>query len=363
MIGSGLVSNMDISSVTFMLRVKLQLIEINVYLATRINFSDLHFDFLMGVSTIGKIIRKTCEVLWTKAFYSKTQFPNYVGAVDGKHIRLKCPPRSDVGSYGKENDCNIFKKSLFGKKLYANKINFPEPQCLPEDDGGTPQPYVLGADEAFALNTNLLRSFPGRSLNNERQPDFGVGITKACCILHNFVRRRDGYCLEDAQTCDMEDTNERIGVGNSTSVAKEVRDYFANYFNKPMNALSWQNKEATKLLDLLRTIIGKLNSDLEKLQQKTKTLSDASINEIMSSKNLSAPQTVLTCEIIKTSKNQNKKNSSSTYVLLREQDILPLPCPCTIRNLEDFGGKVPTTGLKANHGLIFLFQRFADNFT
>lgn len=57
----------------------------------------------------------------------------------------------------------------------------------------------------------------------------------------------------------------------------------------------------------LRTIIGKLNSDLEKLQQKTKTLSDASINEIMGSKNLSAPQTVLTCEIIKTSKNQNKK--------------------------------------------------------
>jgi len=35
----------------------------------------------------------------------------------------------------------------------------------------------------------------------------------------------------------------------------------------------------------------------------------------------------------------------------------------TYTSLEDFGGKVPTTGLKANHGLIFLFQRFADNFT
>ncbi|KAF0749657.1 putative nuclease HARBI1 [Aphis craccivora] len=40
----------------------------------------------------------------------------------------------DVGSYGKESDCNIFKKSSFGKKLYANKINFPEPRCLPKDD-------------------------------------------------------------------------------------------------------------------------------------------------------------------------------------------------------------------------------------
>lgn len=26
--------------------------------------------------------------------------------------------------------------------------------------------------------------------------------------------------------------------------------------------------------------------------------------------------------------------------------------------LEDFGGEVPTAGLKANHGLVFLFQSF-----
>lgn len=292
-------------------------------MATGTNFSALHFDFLMGVSTIGKIVRETCEVLWTilqpkemvvptmqdwldiaEGFYSKTQFPNCVGAVDGKHIRLECPPKSgtlyynykhffsiilmaicdanycftiiDVGSYGKESDCNIFKKSSFGKKLYDDKVNFPQPQCLPEDDGGIPQPYVIVGDEAFALHRNLLRPFPGRSLNNERrifnyrlsrarqniectfgilsnkwrvfhtallvEPDFGVAITKACCVLHNFVRRRDGYCPEDTQTCDMEDANEKVGVGNSTSVAKDVRDYFVNYFNQPIHALIWQNK-------------------------------------------------------------------------------------------------------------------------
>lgn len=68
----------------------------------------------------------------------------------------------------------------------------------------------------------------------------------------------------------------------------------------------------------LRTIIGKLNFDLEKLQQKTKILSNASINEIMSSKNLSAPQTVLIREIINTSKIKNKKNMrySEDWILL-----------------------------------------------
>jgi len=47
-------------------------------------------------------------------------------------------------------------------------------------------------------------------------------------------------------------------------------------------------------------------------------LSNASINEIMSSKNLSAPQTVLIREIINTSKNKNKKNIwySEDWILL-----------------------------------------------
>lgn len=35
----------------------------------------------------------------------------------------------------------------------------------------------------------------------------------------------------------------------------------------------------------------------------------------------------------------------------------------TYIGLEDFGGEVPTTGLKANHRLVFLFQSFAANFT
>jgi len=58
----------------------------------------------MGISIISKLIRETCEVLWTilqpiempiptendwlnmaKGFFEKPQFPNTVAAVDGKH--------------------------------------------------------------------------------------------------------------------------------------------------------------------------------------------------------------------------------------------------------------------------------------
>jgi len=185
-------------------------------LATGSNFSTLHFEFLIGISTIPNIVRETCEIIWNilqpiemaepttddwldiaAGYFEKAQFPNCVGAVDGKHIRLECPKNSgtfyynykqyfslilmaicdsnycfriiDVGSYSKESDCNVFKRSVFGKKLYRNNLNLPPKTCLPGDDNDVPQPYVLVADEAFALHTNLLRPFPGRSLNDDRR--------------------------------------------------------------------------------------------------------------------------------------------------------------------------------------------------
>lgn len=35
----------------------------------------------------------------------------------------------------------------------------------------------------------------------------------------------------------------------------------------------------------------------------------------------------------------------------------------TYKGLEDFGGEILTSGLKANHGLVFAFQSFSANFT
>jgi len=35
----------------------------------------------------------------------------------------------------------------------------------------------------------------------------------------------------------------------------------------------------------------------------------------------------------------------------------------TYKGLEDFDGEAPTSGLKANHGLVFLFRSFSANFT
>lgn len=53
---------------------------------------------------------------------------------------------------------------------------------------------------------------------------------KACCVLHNFVRRRDGYKFEDTLSNSLEEISvNRNGVG-ARSQGIDVRSYVSDYF-------------------------------------------------------------------------------------------------------------------------------------
>lgn len=265
------------------------------------------------------IIRETCQVIWTvfqpsemappnkekwlsisERFYATTNFPLCLGSIDGKHIRCKNPQNGgsyffnykkyfsiilmavvdanlsfisiDVGAYGREADSNVFKESPFGKMLYNNQLDIPEPTFLP-NTFCSPQPYVFVADEAFALHKNLLRPYPGRGLTDKRrifnyrlsrarrtvecafgvlsnkwrvlhtpllvEPEFADDIVKACCILHNFVRKRDGCNFEDMDTSFLVDDLPARGTG-TRSEGVEVRDNYADYFMTPEGSVPFQ---------------------------------------------------------------------------------------------------------------------------
>jgi hypothetical protein len=189
-------------------------------------------------------------------FYERTSFPNCLGAVDGKHIRM-CKPddggslffnyknlfsialmsvafycfiSTDEGAYGESSDCNILKNSNVNKILEANILNIPASRPLLIEDNGTPITFVIVGYEAFALS-HVLRPYPSRNLDVVRRIyncrltrarrlvkcAFGVVcnkwrmmhraidvyldlcdvIIKTCCILHTFLSQRDCFQFQD----------------------------------------------------------------------------------------------------------------------------------------------------------------------
>lgn len=235
-------------------------------------------------------------------FYENSQFPLCIGAVDGKHIRLTNPKNCgslfynykhyfsivllavcdanylftsiDVGAYGREGDSQILWRSNVGKKLKNNSLNIPMDSTLPNDNSNCQLPYIIVGDEAFGLHRNIMRPYPGNKLSyaqrvfNYRlcrarryiecsfgilankwrifhtpmmvEPKFATLITKTACVLHNYVRRRDGYRFSDTLT-NVIPSADRVSSG-TTQVAREARDKFANYFLTPEGRLPWQDK-------------------------------------------------------------------------------------------------------------------------
>lgn len=127
-----------------------------------------------------------------KEFELRANFLNCLGALDGKHIRIMKPECTwsqfynyknffsivllglvdanycfiaiDIGSYGRSSDSNIFKRSVFYKKLTSQILHLPKNKPLANYENRSPMPYVFVADEAFAMSTHVMRPFARRNL-------------------------------------------------------------------------------------------------------------------------------------------------------------------------------------------------------
>jgi len=67
-----------------------------------------------------------------------------------------------------------------------------------------------------------------------------VDITKACCVLHNYVREKNGINFQDTLSIDgFEDVN-TIYADRGTRLASDMRNTFADYFST-VGAVPWQH--------------------------------------------------------------------------------------------------------------------------
>ena len=98
----------------------------------------------------------------------------------------------DVGSYGKEGDSQIFKKSEMGKKILSNAFNFPEPKPLP----GTNDilPHFLIEDEAFALDTFVMKPYILKELQDMAARK--IFITTGYVVLGEWWKMLSAYYLK-----------------------------------------------------------------------------------------------------------------------------------------------------------------------
>ncbi|KAL1489909.1 hypothetical protein ABEB36_013835 [Hypothenemus hampei] len=136
--------------------------------------------------------------------------PNCVGAVDGKHIDIQCPPDTgsmffnykktfsivlmgicdanycfthvDVGAHGSQSDGGIFENAAVGRALLFGQLILPEDKSLPKCDVNFPF-YFVG-DAAFPLKRHIMRPYPGHLLN-QRKRIYNYRLSRARRIIEN----------------------------------------------------------------------------------------------------------------------------------------------------------------------------------
>ena len=152
-------------------------------------------------------------------FQRRRDFPNTLGAVDGKHIRIRCPDTDayhyknyysvvllaavdsdyrflcvDVGSEGRASDSTIWKESDFYQDICSeeNKPNLPPPKKLPGAKDRLP--YYFVGDDAFALREHIMERFPSMSAVYAERV-YNYRLSRARRVVDNaFGMLANSYC-------------------------------------------------------------------------------------------------------------------------------------------------------------------------
>ena len=142
---------------------------------------------------------------YAKCTAERWQFPNCIGAADGKHIAIKHPKDSgseyynykgffsivllavvdydyrflyvDVGCQGRISDGGVYRNSSFYRALQDGSLGLPDPEPLPQssdpvylhDQSTTPIPFMFVADDAFPLGVHCMKPFPQTNLTDRKR--------------------------------------------------------------------------------------------------------------------------------------------------------------------------------------------------
>ena len=238
------------------------------HMASGNDYASLEYTFRVPANTISIFVPEVCQAIidcykdealelprneekWraiAKDFETKWNLPHCLGALDGKHVAIRCPPKSgsvyynykhffsivlmalvdanykfiyiNVGATGAGSDGGVFQDTYLRQLIEEGNLGLPPEELLP---GSTQKiPYFFVGDEAFPLRSWLMKPVPRKNLGKEerifnyrisrarrvvenafgllanrfrcllttmaQRPDNVTLIVKACCIIHNILR-------------------------------------------------------------------------------------------------------------------------------------------------------------------------------
>lgn len=231
-------------------------------------------------------------------YWSKWNFPNCVGSIDGKHIRIKCPSGSgsmaynykgfhstvlqavadanakflvvEVGGWGKQSDGGTFSASDLYEKLQKGVLNIPSDSPLPDQELTLDMSHVFVGDEAYPLMRNLLRPYPRSQLDEAKENfnarlsrarkcvecafgimtakwrilwkpietglEFSDEIVKAICILHNVVLDHESFETLWEETVELsKHTAIKTQTDNSNKICTKTGRLVRDYYKEFVN--------------------------------------------------------------------------------------------------------------------------------
>ncbi|XP_058794107.1 uncharacterized protein LOC131669245 [Phymastichus coffea] len=271
--------------------------------------------YRIGKATFFKIIHETCYVItsvllpiyvkfpnerdWLRIaqeFEDRWNFPNCVGALDGKHMRIKRPAHAGsvfynykkfhslvliaisdaqsrfvwftLGDGGSFSDSSVFQNTNFYNKILNNELNLPAPTKLPNSDRSSP--FVIVADEIFGLGFNLMKPYNRRLLQSNQERIFNYRLSRArftierafgilcakfqllnsalahnldknkliisaCLVLHNFLITKNVINVDDDFRHLDRQINQNV-MRNPIFIRQNLAEYFSNE-----GAVPWQN--------------------------------------------------------------------------------------------------------------------------
>ncbi|XP_039763780.1 uncharacterized protein LOC120636389 [Pararge aegeria] len=229
------------------------------FLTVGSSFKSLAFNYRVGYSTVRSIVYETCAAIWKvlqpivmpkpteetwsqieEGFKNIWQFPNCIGALDGKHVQIRSPHNSGSQFYN-------YKKSFSTVLLAVVDANYKfvivDVGAYGRNSGvrGDEQKKIFNyrlsrarrmVESAFGIMVQKYEVFQ-RPL--KVQPHHLDKIILACTCLHNFLIDEKYIHTQSHESNqseiifqDFEQLNEEEEDGSNVTESMKIRDEFKN---------------------------------------------------------------------------------------------------------------------------------------